>query len=614
MSNIVVEKDFIYVFPDSNNFDYYMKKMRLIDSRRWNKDIKAWTVSKSDIGLLKALFGEQNIVYNNYDDITENDLTDTSGFEGLNITPYPFQIVGANFAVKKKRALIADVMGLGKTIQALAAFTKLYNSNNAKKMLVICPASVKYQWYNEVDSKTNFKAAVFNTPSGMKGKKSEDKIKNALSQFDLIDKIDIVIVNYEFLLNEQLYNELVKYKFDVLVIDECHSIKNRTAKRSKKVYELAKNIQYVIGLSGTPLENRPDELFGVFQAIDPNLFPKFNAFAKRYIKFVRYGIIAGYRNLHELREKIQPYIIRRTLNDVALQLPEKIITTKEIEMTKEQAELHNKVLQEIFEDMEKLDEAMSKYSKNTSNNHDFDSDNIPEPIKRIRASIMGKYILLTEICDSPELLTMSDSEFVKKYKVKDITSPKLEALKEIVENIIFEGNKVVIFTQFERMVKILERELSCYSDIAVISGSVSPIDRQKQVDKFKNSSKCNIMLLTDAGNYGLNLQCANYLIMYEPPLKPSVYNQRVGRIVRIGSNHQTAFIINLVMVDGWDKNIFKILDKKLQYEKNLIDKTTEENDKFNKAINRVSDNIQNELNSVVRRIKRKQTSERSANS
>lgn len=536
MISVELKNNELYISPisDVNNA---LKKMQLIEEKKWTPSIKSWIIPRKKIKDIVVLFGINIKFITPLEEClrTEEEIkstyVSTDGFEGLKCTLYPFQTVGANFAISKQGgALIADVMGLGKTLQALGAFQKKYNKGQAKTMLVISPASVKYQWAEEVASKTEFKSYVLETPSKFKGKTSEDREKAALAQFDELKDIHVVITNYETLLNDKIFDKICKMKFDILTVDECHSIKNRTAERSKRIYKLAKIIDTRIGLSGTPLENRPPELFGVFQLIEPKLFANWSTFASRYIKFVRYGIIAGYRNLPELREKIQPYIIRRTLKDVSLQMPDKVFSTRIIEMTNEQRKLHDQLYNEIMDDYEQLKNLREKYGHLMKPGADgeYNPDNDPEPIKRVKASIMGKYSFLLECCDSPELINMSGSKMAEKYKISSTESPKLDALIDIVDQVVDQGDKIVIFTQYARMIDIIEdrieKEFKGKVKIAVIDGSVEAQQRIVEKNRFINDEDCKVMLLSDAGNFGLNLQNANYLVMFEPPLKPSIYD------------------------------------------------------------------------------------------
>ena len=589
-----------------------LKKMQLIKDKKWNSSLRAWFLPRDKIKDVVSLFGINikfitplNECLETQEDINDS-IMSTEGFEGLNCTLYPFQTVGANFATKNKKVLIADLMGLGKTLQALGAFIKMKNKDEVRNMVVICPASVKYQWAKEVLEKTDLTVTVLETPSRMTGKNAIERANNSIAQFDELNKYDICITNYETLLNEPIFNKMMEHNFDVVCYDECHMLKNKDAKRSKKAYKLSQNIKSVIALSGTPLENRPPELYGVFKAIDPTIFPSWSAFASRYIKFIRYGIIAGYRNLPELRNKIQPYIIRRTLEDVAVQMPSKIFSTRVIDMTHDQKMIHEQLYEEIDDALEQLKALQNTLGHLITAGPDgqYNQDNDPEPIKQLKAAIMGRYTFLLEVCDSPELLSLSTSKMSQRYIVKDNSSPKLDALMEIIDQVTGQGDKIIVFTQYTKMIKIIEAKVKDNfkkMKVARIDGSVDAKSRMDQLDMFNTDTNCNVMLLSDAGNFGLNAQVANYLVMFEPPLKPSIYDQRVGRIVRIGSKHDQAFIINLVMKDGWDQQIFTILEKKREFTRTLIDKTSQESVSFSKA----ADSIQKDMENIIKKRKKK---------
>ena len=297
--------------------DEALRKMRYVDNKRWSNTLEGWIVPRTEFNNVVALFGINIKFLSSVDDFVDNVdsniYSSQKGFDGINFKPYPFQVVGANFAVQTKKSLIADYMGLGKTMQAILAYAKLKSEKKVRKMLVVTPASVKYQWLLAFANMTSFKAMVVKSPSEFSGKNLEVRTGKALEQLDLMGEYDAYIVNYETLSNQKIFDRLQEMKFNMVVFDEIHYTKNRLSIRSKKSYEIAKGKQYVIGLSGTPLENNPPELFGVFRVVDNTLFPTWTTFEKSYIKYVGYGIIGGYRNLPRLRKKIQPYIIRLSL-------------------------------------------------------------------------------------------------------------------------------------------------------------------------------------------------------------------------------------------------------------------------------------------------------------
>lgn len=231
--------------------DYRAVALLMKDIKKsYDKANKCYVLKTNQINELVKVFGFDIEFLNTPDTIgkpqeIKNDIYDekyshVDGFDGIRVVLYPFQVVGANYAYHNKRVLIADVMGLGKTLQALAAMVKLKNNKQLRRAIVICPASVKYQWLGEVYNKSSLSAYVVERFSNYKGKTQQEREKNFLEDFNKnLDK-DVIILNYESLLNDTIMDAISNSKYNVVVIDECHSVKNKSAKRSQRVYQLTK--------------------------------------------------------------------------------------------------------------------------------------------------------------------------------------------------------------------------------------------------------------------------------------------------------------------------------------------------------------------------------------
>ena len=238
----------------------------------------------------------------------------------LSTSLYPYQREGALFAAKAGRCLIADDMGLGKTVQAIAAATLLKQLRDIQHVLIVCPASLKHQWAREIRRFTSLSVQV------IEGNRIQRRgLYRDLQFFN--------IINYELVRFDE--DQITQRKFDLVILDEAQRIKNWRTKTADKVKRLRSPYAFV--LTGTPLENRLDELYSIFQFIDPTILGPLWRFNTRYYETERrrsgsYKVL-GYKGLDELRGRIAPYVLRRVRDEVLFDLPERIDSNFFVEMT-----------------------------------------------------------------------------------------------------------------------------------------------------------------------------------------------------------------------------------------------------------------------------------------
>lgn len=484
----------------------------------------------------------------------------TEGLEDMKLTPYPFQVVGVCFLHDVKQALLADEMGLGKTPTAIGAIHRLWKEGEVKKVLVVCPSSLKYQWADEIQKFTDHKGIVIDgTPK---------QRKNQYEEWQAGDAYLFAITNYELVRND--IELLLELKYQAVICDEVHRIKNWKSKTSQCIKQL--DAPYKFGLTGTPMQNIPEELWNIMDWINPMILGNFWAFDRRYIvradKFNQKNVIIGYKRLGELRRRISPYMLRRMKADVAPELPEMIFHTYHVEMTPEQRALQEIIQEDFMELLKRMD------NRDIALSEDAQQDDTKQ------GQIMGYYNLLVGCADSPQLFHMSDSPMVQRYArhVKlGATSPKIRELVEICKEQLEQGNhKVVIFTQFERMQQLIVKELRKIGGVEILNGKMKPFERQAAVDRFKYNNDVNFFVTTDAGNYGINLQFSNVLINVDLPWNPAIYDQRNGRVHRIGSPHHRVNIIDLITKDSIDERIQEVLYKKKELASQIVEKNEEE--------------------------------------
>lgn len=482
----------------------------------------------------------------------------------------PMQMRETSRAVDKK----PQVNNYPKTPQAIGASHRLWKEGKARKALVVCPSSLKYQWAQEIEKFTNYASIVIDGSP----KEREEQLKDWQDD----PNIFFAITNYELVRND--IDSLAGMKKDIIIVDEVHRIKNWASKTSEAMKRL--DAPYKFGLTGTPVQNRPEELYNLMDFLNPTVLGNFWAFRSRYVvtgeKFGQKNVVIGYKRLGELRKKVAPFMLRRMKKDVAPELPDIVINDYYVEMTTEQMRLDEKLAEDMRELLKEIQEwhiAQAKpvdpWAEETEKQH-------PK-----QGQSLGFFTMMLEVCDSPELLVMSEANMPKRYAEgldpKKIKSPKLDELEEIAKEQLLTGKtKMVIFTQFAQMQKLIVDRLSKIGKCEVLNGTMKPFERQAAVDRFKYDEDVNFFVTTDAGNYGINLQFASVLVHVDLPWNPAIYDQRCGRIHRIGSSFKEVTIINLITRGGIDERIQDVLYKKRELANQLVEKSDKEKAEMNR--------------------------------
>lgn len=369
---------------------------------------------------------------------------------------------------------------------------------------MVCPTSLKYQWQKEIKKFTDHDSIVID------GTPKQRKLQ--LAEFNDTDEYLFCIINYELVRND--LSIIQQIKVDAIAADEVHRIKNRATKTSEAMKELS--APYKFGLTGTPMQNKPDELWNVMDWLNPTVLGNYWAFRKRYIvtgeKFGKRNVEIGYKRLGELRRRVAPHMLRRMKSDVGLELPDMVFNTYLVEMTPEQ----QKIQGAIQEDFLNLLQEITEFSKNNQGEYD-ELGELKQPQHPKEGQMMGFFGMMLAVSNAPELLLLSDSGMAKTYsallKSNAPKSPKLDELEKVcVDNLAAGNHKVVIFTQFARMQALAAARLQKLGGVEVLNGSMSPLERQAAIDNFEKNEDIKFFILTDAGNYGINLQFSNILV------------------------------------------------------------------------------------------------------
>ncbi|MEZ6143710.1 MAG: SNF2-related protein [Zavarzinella sp.] len=431
----------------------------------------------------------------------------------LNVPLYDYQAHGAIFLACRGRSILGDDMGLGKTVQTLAAIELLARYRGISKVLVVSPASVKYQWPGQIQQFTNRSHIVVD---GLK--EVRQNLYHAPSFYKL--------VNYEQILRD--FEEISQWEPDVIVLDEAQRIKNWEAKTTQIVKKLKSRFAMV--LSGTPLENRLEELYSIVQFVDERRFGPAFQFLEDHRQYDESGNFLGYRKLDQIREKLAPIFLRRTRQEVLGELPERIDTTRTVLLDENQ---------QVHYDQQKsrLAQLLARIS--------------PTQIDRKRILTCLKHMRM--ICDSAHVM---DSTIT--------SSPKLEELRALLPDLLESDtthHKVVLFSEFETMLQLvagLLQELKI--SYAMLHGSMNGSKRKEALERFQHPD-CRIFLSTDAGGVGLNLQQADTVINLELPWNPAVLAQRIARVHRLGQRQQVR-VIHFITQNTIEESVKKAIDQK----------------------------------------------------
>lgn len=425
----------------------------------------------------------------------------------------PYQLDGIAFAVGAGRAILADEMGLGKTIQGVGVAELMAREYGIKKVLIVCPASLKSQWRSEI---TRFSGRSTNVIQGSALDRSGGYESDAF----------FTICNYEQVLKDIRHVE--KARWDLIILDEGQRIKNWEAKTSRVIKGLAS--RFALVLSGTPLENRLDDLHSVVAFVDPHqLGPAFR-FLHRHQRRDHDGKLVGFKNLDDLRERLRPILLRRTRDSVRLELPPRTMEMVRIAPTPEQKALHDGHMQTVARIVRKpfLTEM---------------------DLLRLRMALL--------------MCRMAANSTFLVDKQKPGHSSKLERLAEIFDGIAGEPDrKVLLFSEWTTMLDLIAPLLDARKLAYVrLDGSVPQKKRQALVSQFQSDPKTRFFLTTNAGSSGLNLQAANTVINVDLPWNPAVLEQRIARAHRMGQTRPVSVFV-LVTEQTLEENLLTTLGSK----------------------------------------------------
>lgn len=438
---------------------------------------------------------------------------------------YPYQVDGALFAAAAGRVLIGDDMGLGKTIQAIAAAEIFSRHFGVCRVLVVCPTSLKYQWQREIARFAGREARVI------------DGARDARSAAFAADDF-CKITNYEKLRAD--FDLIQSWAPELVIVDEAQRVKNWNTIAARALKRI--DSPYAIVLTGTPLENKLEELISIVQFVDQHrLGPTWKLMHEHTLRDES-GRVTGYTGLDRIGHTLAPILIRRRKSEVLAQLPARTDQLVTVPMTETQSALH--------EDNAQVAARIVQRWRSSGFLSEIDQRRLTCALQNMRM-----------VCDSSYLLDPASDHGVKADEL-------VALLDALLANPV---EKVVIFSQWLRMHALLVERLEARGwDHVLFHGGVPSKQRQALVDRFRDDPRCRVFLATDAGSTGINLQCAATLVNVDLPWNPAVLEQRVARIHRLGQQRPIR-VVNFVARGTIEEGMLSVLAFKRSLAAGVLD-------------------------------------------
>lgn len=546
-NNILVKKSAFVSFDYNTEVISYIKAM---STRFYNPDNREWEMPIQNIIWLCNKFENEEIkisgVYHSLQEKnTEIDIPKTFEFK---TKPFAHQLDGVRFGLAKKKFLLCDDQGLGKTKQIIDWVGCLSETEPVKKVLIVCGVnSLKYNWQSEIEIHSNEKGWVLGTRFRKNGKSYEGSTQDKLDDLDNLPDCKFIITNietlragaekvsktqYKFPVAEKIANLCKKGEISVIAFDECHKSKNPTSLQGRAMSLI--QADYMVAMSGTPLMNNPLDLYFPLSWLGYEAH-SFYQFKQHYCNFGGWGgsQVLGYKNLDEIRAKMDLVMLRRLKMEV-LDLPEKIRQVEFVDMTAKQKVVYNEAEACVRADYHKI-----KMSNNP----------------------LSMLLRMRQATGCPSILSEN---------VSATDSAKLIRMKELVEEITESNGKVIIFSNWSSVTEEAKEMLKDFRP-AYITGETNATDRMNEVNRFQNDDKCKVIIGTiGAMGTGLTLTAAQTVIFLDSPWNRALKDQAEDRAHRIGTKG-TVNIITICCVDTIDCRIEELIAKKGAMSDALID-------------------------------------------
>jgi len=489
-------------------------------------------------------FIDENIVWRGSKEILElsKKLKDFKGIKKappskcLNATLRDYQQEGLNWLnflyEFKFGGILADDMGLGKTIQTLAHLSRLKESGKmTNKSLIVMPTSLISNWKKEAEKFTpNLKVL------SLHGSDRADK-------FSEMDDYDILLTTYPLITRDE--DIFKKQKFMYIILDEAQKIKNHKTKMAIALKGFKS--EHRLALSGTPIENHLGELWSIFGFIMPGFLDTISAFKKDYQSPIEKDNSLERQNI--LNKRVKPFVIRRTKEKVANELPAKSEVIKYTQFGDKQSKLYESIRVTMEK---KVREAV--LAKGIGSSH---------------ITILDALLKLRQVCCDPSLLKLDQAKKIQE-------SAKLELFLDLIDELLESGRKILVFSQFTSMLSIIETKIK-EKKVSYTKLTGSTIKREEAIERFTSGNADIFLISLKAGGVGLNLTEADTVIHYDPWWNPAVENQATDRAYRIGQN-KAVFVYKLIVENTIEQKILEMQERKRKLQDSIYDGDKQQDD------------------------------------
>lgn len=545
-NNILVKKSAFVSFDYDFEILSFIKAM---STRVYNPDNHTWEMPINNIiGLCNKFENQEIQISGIYEDLHKQEFEiDIPKDYTFKTKPFNHQIDGVRFGLNKKKFLLCDDQGLGKTKQIIDFVGCLEKTDTINKVLIVCGVnSLKYNWQSEISIHSDEKGWVLGTRfRKTTGKAYEGSTKDKLDDLDNLPDCRYIITNietlragaekitkskYHFPIAEKLQELCKNGTISVIAFDECHKSKEPTSLQSRAMINV--QAKYMVAMSGTPLMNNPLDLYFSMKWLGYENH-SFYQFKQHYCTLGGWGgsQVVGYKNLEEIRTMMDNIMLRRLKTEV-LDLPEKIRKIEYVDMTPKQNQIYKEVYNGVMSDLQKI-----KFSNNP----------------------LSMMIRLRQATGWTGIISNTVQE-----------SAKMERMIELVQEIVASGQKAIIFSNWESITEVAKEKLKSYNP-AYITGATKADERMKEVDRFQNDDKCKVIIGTiGAMGTGLTLTAAQNVIFLDSPWNMALKAQAEDRAHRIGTKG-TVNIITLVCKNTIDERIEELVEKKGQIADALVD-------------------------------------------
>ena len=543
-NNVLVKKSAFVSFDYNPDIVSFIKKM---GTRVYNPTDRSWEMPVNNIISLCNKFENEEIkITGVYEDLHKKLDVELPPIE-FKTKPFAHQLDGVRFGLNKKKFLLCDDQGLGKTKQIIDLVSCLEKTDKINKVLIVCGVnSLKYNWQSEIGIHSDEEGWVLGTRYRKRsGKAYEGSTKDKLDDLDNLPDCRYIITNIEALRAGAEKISKTKYRFpvadklnelcrkgviSVIAADEIHKMKNPTSLQGRAFLQLS--APYMIGMSGTPLMNSPLDLYLPLRWLgyEDHSFYKFK---QHYCNFGGWGgsEVVGFKNMDELRSIMDIIMLRRLKTEV-LDLPEKIERIEYVDMTPKQSKIYDEVYSGVMSEINKI-----KFS-----------DNPLAMMIRLRQATGWTGIVSNVVNESA----------------------KMQRMEELVEEIAESGQKAIVFSNWEEITTIAKEKLKRFNP-AYITGKKKSNERMADVERFQNDTSCKVIIGTlGAMGTGLTLTAAQNVIFLDEPWTRAVRDQAEDRAHRIGTKG-TVNVTFLCCKNTIDERIHTIVERKGQVSDAIID-------------------------------------------